>query len=174
MATFVKGVVLGLVGLGVVACTNQPTPTAGATDTKSDVLVGAWRSKVQFLDGPFAEAKDLEFLFVFNAGGTMTESSNYDGAPPVPPAYGVWKRVSDNKFELKYEYFNSQPPKAFTDIQNGGGWTPGGRGTILETVTVSADGKTFQSELTFELRDQSGKVIPGGGKAKCTGERMSF
>lgn len=172
MATFLKGVVLGLVGLSVTACSTPPTSMTA--ESKPDALVGAWRSKVQFLDGPFAEAKDLEFLFVFNAGGTMTESSNYDGAPPVPPAYGVWKKTSDEKFELKYEYFNSQPPKAFTDIASGGGWTPGGRGTITETVTVSADGKTFESDLNFELRDQAGKVIPGGGKAKCKGERIAF
>ena len=37
--------------------------------------------------------KDLEFMYVFNVGGTMTASSNYDGAPPVPPAYGVWRRA---------------------------------------------------------------------------------
>ena len=59
----------------------------------SPALVGAWKSNIQFKDGAFAEVKDLEFLYVFNAGGTMTESSNYDGSPPVPPAYGAWKEV---------------------------------------------------------------------------------
>jgi hypothetical protein len=53
-------------------------------------LPGSWRSKVQFEDGAFASIKDLEFMYVFNAGGTLTESSNYDGAPPVPPAYEIW------------------------------------------------------------------------------------
>jgi hypothetical protein len=40
-------------------------------------------------------------MYVFNTGGTMTESSNYDGAPPVPPAYGVWRSVGPNEFEAK-------------------------------------------------------------------------
>ena len=40
-------------------------------------LAGAWRGKVQFTSGAFAEIKDLEFMYAFNAGGTMTESSNY-------------------------------------------------------------------------------------------------
>ena len=56
---------------------------------RSDELVGAWRSNVQFKSGAFASITDLEFMYVFNAGGTLTESSNYDGVPPVPPAYGV-------------------------------------------------------------------------------------
>ncbi len=40
-------------------------------------LVGAWRGKIQFKTGTFSTIKDLEFMYVFNAGGTMTESSNY-------------------------------------------------------------------------------------------------
>ena len=51
-----------------------------------DDLVGAWKGKVQFKTGAFAAVTDLDFLYVFNAGGTMTESSNYDAAPPVTPA----------------------------------------------------------------------------------------
>ena len=68
--------------------------TAGCTANppgQQAPVVGAWRSKVQFETGALAGIKDLEFLYVFNAGGTLTESSNYDGAPPVPPAYGVWR-----------------------------------------------------------------------------------
>src|SRR4051812_3339242 len=57
----------------------------------SEPLEGAWRSRVQFSSGDFAPVKDLEFLYVFNRGGTMTESSNYDSLPPSPPAYGVWR-----------------------------------------------------------------------------------
>ena len=35
-----------------------------------------------------AAMKNLEFMYVFDADGTMTESSNYDSFPPGPPAYG--------------------------------------------------------------------------------------
>jgi hypothetical protein len=35
-------------------------------------LVGAWRSNIQFESGAFAEIKDLEFMYVFNVGGTPT------------------------------------------------------------------------------------------------------
>ena len=102
----------------------------------------------------------------------MTESSNYDGAPPVPPAYGIWQKVAENKFELHYEYFNSKPPAKFEDISRGAGWLPGGRGTIKEVVTISSDGKTFHSDIDFVLKDQYGKVIPGGGKAIGQGMRI--
>ena len=137
-------------------------------------LVGTWRSKVQFTSGPFAEAKDLEFFMVFNQGGTMTESSNYDAMPPVPPAYGIWRETGDRAYELRYEYFNSKPPKSFDEISGGGGWGVGGRGIIREKVTVAEDGKTFTSEIDFVLYDETGKQIPGGGKAVGKGERMEF
>ena len=70
--------------------TSTPAPDS------AEPLVGAWRSRIQFSSGDFAPVKDLEFLCVFNRGGTMTESSNYDSAPPVPPAYGVWRSTPRN------------------------------------------------------------------------------
>ena len=47
-------------------------------------LVGAWRSNLEFQTGTFASIKDLAFLYVFNEGGTMTESSW------LPSGYGVF------------------------------------------------------------------------------------
>lgn len=137
-------------------------------------LVGAWRSKVQFQTGPFAEAKDLEFLFSFNQGGTFTESSNYDGAPPVPPAYGAWRETGPNRFELKYVYFNSKAPGEFEEIKGGGGWMPNGHGEIKETITLAADGNSFDSSIDFVLYDATGKEIEGGGKAVGKGVRIGF
>jgi len=70
---------------------------AGCAPGRSDSnesLMGAWRSQVQFTSGPFATVRDLEFMYVVHADGTLTESSNYDAAPPVPPAYGVWRETS--------------------------------------------------------------------------------
>ncbi|MCK7527127.1 MAG: hypothetical protein MZV64_60720 [Ignavibacteriales bacterium] len=58
-------------------------------------LVGAWKGKVQFRTGMFAEVKDFEFMWVFNNGGTMTESSNYDAVPPTPPC--VWNMEEDRR-----------------------------------------------------------------------------
>src|SRR6266478_3224875 len=80
------------------------------SDASPGSLVGAWRGKVQFKTGAFAEVKDLEFLYVFNAGGTMTESSNYDAAPPVAPAYGIWKKMGGNEYEAKYEFYITRIP----------------------------------------------------------------
>src|SRR5215470_16575102 len=68
-------------------------------------LEGAWRASIQFADGALAPAKDLQFLYVFNPGGTLVESSNYDEAPPVPPAYGIWRSLGNRRFEAKYVFF---------------------------------------------------------------------
>src|SRR4051812_42743591 len=67
-----------LAGLFLVGCAGsekQPVNPVAA-----NALVGAWRSHVAFDSGAFANVKDLEFMYVFNAGGTMTESSNYDAS----------------------------------------------------------------------------------------------
>mgnify|MGYP001185016428 CR=1 FL=1 len=69
------------------------------TKNHTDNIVGAWKGKVQFKTGAFAAIKNWEFMWVFNEGGTMTESSNYDGVPPTPPAYGIWKKTGEKQYE---------------------------------------------------------------------------
>ena len=51
----------------------QPKPPA-ASETASPDLAGEWRAQLQFSSGAFASIKDLEFMYAFNQGGTMTES----------------------------------------------------------------------------------------------------
>lgn len=130
----------------------------------SSSLVGAWKSNIQFKDGAFEQVKDLEFLYVFNAGGTMTESSNYDGAPPVPPAYGVWRSVGGSVYEAKYVFYTTKPPAKIEELASGG-WGPAGHGELVERIAVSEDGKGFGSEIDLVLYDQKGKLVEGGGKA---------
>src|SRR4026207_587492 len=111
-------------------------------------LGGARRSSLQVTAGAFTSVKDLEFMYVFNAGGTLTESSNYDGAPPVPPAYGVWRTLGPNEFEAKYEFYVTAPapPEAF---KTGAGWLPSGRGVFTERITLAADGNSFTSTIRY-------------------------
>lgn len=137
-------------------------------------LTGAWRSRLQFKSGAFASIHDLEFLYVFNAGGTMTESSNYDGAPPVPPAYGVWRKLGPNQYEAHYEFYATKAPAKLEDLTGGGGWLPAGRGVLVERITLSADGGSFTSTLRYDALDAAGKPIEGGGEAEGHGARIAF
>lgn len=148
-------------------CTVKENSEAGG-------LVGAWRGKVQFKNGAFAAVKDLEFMYVFNAGGTMTESSNYDGAPPVPPAYGVWRKIGPGQFEARYEFYSTKSPSTFDDITKGGGWLPAGRGVFLERITISEDGRSFKSAMKCDAFDQTGKPVEGGGEAETVVARIDF
>ena len=136
--------------------------------------VGAWRGKVQFKSGPFASVKDLEFMYVFNEGGTMTESSNYDGAPPVPPAYGVWRKTGLGRFEAKYEFYSTKSPTSFDEIVRSGGWVPSGRGVLLERITLSEDGRSFKSTIMYRALDQAGKPIEVSGDAETDATRIDF
>ena len=144
--------------------------TVGATDSG---LAGAWRSSVQFESGAFASISNLEFMYVFNAGGTLTESSNYDGAPPVPPAYGVWREVGRNEFEARYEYF-ATAPSARDEFLKGAGWLPSGRGIFTERIKLSPDGQSFESIIRYHALDERGEPVEGGGNAKGKATRIGF
>lgn len=153
---------LALCSLAALAagCAPQPEP-----------LVGAWRSSVQFETGAFAQFRDMEFMYVFNAGGTMTESSNYDAAPPVPPAYGTWRKTGTNSYEATYEYYATTPAEASQFIK-GAGWMPAGRGLLTETITLGVDDKSFTSTLKYDAFDTKGKPADGGGTAKGSAVRI--
>lgn len=143
------------------------------TGQKAPALVGAWTTKVQFRTGAFAAVKDLEFMMVFNQGGTMTESSNYDGAPPVPPAYGIWRKMGGNRYQAKYVFYNPKAPIKFEDISSGGGWMPAGKGILLEDITLASNGGTYKSKLTLKMFDTSGKLTDTW-LGSCSGIRMKF
>ena len=166
---------LALVGL-LSACTAQaPGGPAPASQVVPPSLAGAWRASIDVKSGAFTAAKGLEFMYVFHADRTLTESSNYDAAPPVPPAYGVWRSVPGDGtvFEAKYEFFTTTaaPPDQF---KTGAGWLPAGRGVFTERITVAADGRTFSSAIRYDLFDGKGTSVAGGGDATGRGVRIDF
>lgn len=144
------------------------------TDGQDGALAGAWRARIQFANGPFAEVKDLEFMYVFNTGGTMTESSNYDAAPPVPPAYGIWRNIGPHLYEARYEFYATRPPNSSENLPASTGWLPAGRGVLVDTITVSEDGQSFSSRINYESFDQSGRNAQAGGNAVGRAERIEF
>jgi hypothetical protein len=158
----------------ILAPACSPSPSAESAKAAVSPLVGAWQSNVTFTTGAFVTMKELRFLYSYNAGGTMTESSNYDGVPPVPPAYGVWKEVGPNKFETKYVFFTTKPPSALQEITSGGGWMPTGHGVLTETITLSADGNSLTSTIHWDAFDMAGKPVAGGGDGTTQGTRISF
>ncbi len=153
---------------------RQPAP-AGLAATPGDAdVTGAWRARVQFHTGALAGLKDLEFMYVFNTAGTMIESSNYDGAPPVPPAYGVWRRTGPGTFAAHYEFYSTRAPASFAEIAGGGGWLPAGRGVLVERITLAADGRSFTSAIAYTAFDPAGKPVEGGGEGTVSGARIGF
>ena len=164
------GVVSGLLAGG---CAGAAASRA-RDQSGHDMLVGAWRGRVQFRAGPFAAVKDLEFMYVFNVGGTMTESSNYDASPPVPPAYGVWRAVGPGQFEAKYAFYQTKAPSAFDDIAKGNGWSPAGWGVLVEKIALAPDGKFFKSTIHLQMFDDAGQPTGGRQVAETQASRMDF
>jgi hypothetical protein len=164
-----RSLILALALASLASCSRAPEPAS------APALIGAWRSSVQFSGGVLGSVKDLEFLYVFNEGGTMTESSNYDGAPPVAPAYGEWRPTgSPGAFEAKYTFFTTGPPSDVKLLASGGGWLPTGSGVLTERIAVAADGRSFNSRMTLEMFDKIGKPIAGGGEATAHATREGF
>jgi hypothetical protein len=154
------------------SCGGASSPAA--LPSERDSLVGAWRSQIHFSGGALAQMKGLEFMYVFNEGGTMTESSNYDGAPPVPPAYGLWRKSGPRQFEAKYVFYSTKPPENLEEIVKGGGWLPAGHGVLLERITLSEDGVTFESRIAYTAFDPAGEPVPGAGEGQGRGVRIRF
>ncbi|MBL1210932.1 hypothetical protein [Geminocystis sp. GBBB08] len=146
----------------------------GKDINNQDHIIGQWRSQIQFSTGAFASIKNLEFMYVFNYGGTMIESSNYDAAPPVPPAYGIWRKIDSKKFEIKYEYYATQPPDKAKIEHIWGGWLPSTRGVLSEIITLADDNETFNSTIKYEAFDQNGNIVEGGGIATGKGIKLKF
>jgi hypothetical protein len=153
-------------------CRETAAPAAAEAASR-DSLVGAWRSQIRFSGGTLAEMKDLEFMYVFNLGGTMTESSNYDAAPPGPPAYGTWRKSGPRQFEAKYLFYSTKPPATVEELAKNG-WSPSGHGVLTEKILLSDDGKTFKSTMTYAAFGPDGKAVEGAGAGTGTGTRMDF
>ena len=110
-------------------------------------------------------------MYVFNAGGTLTESSNYDGAPPVPPAYGIWREIGPREYEATYEYFSTAPAEAAAFLK-AAAWLPAGHGVFSETIKIADDGRSFTSTLRYEALDANGKPTGDGGTARGQAVRI--
>jgi len=158
----------------ITGCSTAPSPQPSVA-ADAPQLVGAWRSKVTFRSGPLAEMKGLEFLYAYNAGGTMTESSNYDEAEnSSPPAYGVWKQINARTFETKYLFYTTQAPGPGDGTKGNRDWWPAGHGELAETITMADDGQTYTSTITLALFDRTNAPIAGGGQGTGAGARIGF
>jgi hypothetical protein len=159
--------------LVITACNDGQPSRAGISD-QSDMLVGAWRSKIEFRGGPLAGMKDLEFLHSYNAGGTMTESSNYDEAPnSSPPAYGIWRQTASKQFQTKYVFYTTK--EQTLDGVRGSDWWPAGHGVLTEVITLSADGQSYSSTIKLVTYDTAGGLVPNGsGEGTGSGTRIVF
>ncbi len=149
-------------------CASRPGPAPGAA-ADADQLVGAWRTRITFQGGALAEMQGLEFLSVYNAGGTMTESSNYDEASnSSPPAYGAWKQTGPGRYETRYVFWTTQAAGPGEGARGNSDWWPAGHGVLTESITLAADGRTYTSTIHLDLFDRADQPVSGGGDG--TGE----
>ena len=154
---------------------NGAAPPVNNDAPQEISLAGAWRSKIHFNEGILAAVPDLEFLYAYNAGGTMTESSNYDeAANSSPPAYGVWKKTGPSQFETKYLFYQTRAPVPADGPGNDNAWLPAGHGVLTEIITLSSDKNSYTSTIKYESFDKNNKPISGGGEGTGAATRIVF
>jgi hypothetical protein len=92
----------------------------------------------------------------------------------MPPAYGEWRPTGAGRFEAKYTFFTTRPPSDVKSLVTGGGWLPAGSGVLTERITLAADGRSYDSQLTLEMFDMAGRPVAGGGEATVHATRAGF
>ena len=169
-----RALLLVALATAVITAACAKDQSSGDTAPSEATLVGAWRSKIVFQNGALAGVKDLEFMYAYNAGGTMTESSNYDeAANSSPPAYGIWKQISPRTFQTNYVFFTTKEPASGAGSPKGD-WWPAGHGVLTETITLSADGQTYTSTIKLATFDTNGAPVAGAGEGTGAGKRIVF
>jgi hypothetical protein len=53
-------------------------------------------------------------------------------------------------------------------------WSPAGHGDLIEKITLSDDGKSYTSTITYAAFDQTGEPVEGGGEGNGEGFGMGF
>jgi hypothetical protein len=137
-----------LIAISLIACTQAPTPSP---------MKGAWESHVAFTGGALRADEESAISLCLQRRRNDDRVIELRRRPPDPPAYGVWKEVSPNRFQLKYIFYVTKPPSRFEELVGGQGWLPNGHGVITEDITLSADGNSWQSKIHWDAFDMDGK-----------------
>jgi len=115
-------------------------------------LVGTWNADVDANDPTNPPA-----LFIFTSDGIYSEI-DADGTT----LYGAWKATGANTAELTALGYQSDQNGAF-----------GGTITIRATITVGADGQSFQAPYTIEFTTSDGHTSGQAGPGLATGVRIN-
>jgi hypothetical protein len=119
----------------------QQSPLS-ATEDANDSIVGLWH--VRFLSGGLLYDEGFD---QWHSDGS--EILNDNGVPPAQGnvCLGVWKKVGSRTFKLKHPAWN---------------WDANGNlvGTLIirESVTLDADGDSYQGTFTFDFYDLNGNL----------------
>ena len=92
----------------------------------------------------------------------------------MTPAYGVWQKTGPRQYKAKYVYYWTKAPAALDEITKGGGWSTGGHGVLTQTITLSEDGDSFDSTISYEVFDQAGKPTDPASEASAKGARIKL
>lgn len=149
-----------------------------AQDQGQQPIVGAWQTTILPVpDGP--QFPPFPGLLNINADGTVMESDGANAAlslsPPNPfcdctivaldQGHGVWKKVTDSKYEIKY----------IQVIVNTNDSTLVATNTLQFTVDLASGSSQFKGPGSFLLADSHGMPIQGfSGPEQMMAQRIAI
>mgnify|MGYP003693612545 CR=1 FL=1 len=92
----------------------------------------------------------------------MTESSNYDGAPPVPPAYGVLAQDGPRRIRTEIRVLLDRHLRRSRPSSRAQAGCLPAAAVFTETIKLAADGQSFTSTMRHEAFDAKGNPADGG------------
>ena len=124
--------------------------SASASAPQASPLKGLWDSQVTLTDCQGHTLAVFRAFELFNAGGTLTSTDN---TPPTGhgPGLGTWHRANGHTYEAPFQFFNFNSDGSFAGVQK-----------IDRDITLSADGYSYTSVVTFQTLDPDGNVVFSG------------
>ena len=146
--------IAGLLGQ---ACNSGPANAQ--TPEPVDPIQGAWISQVVITDCNGTTLRQFQALNLFHDGGTVTDTDNQ---PPAThgPGLGIWQSQGSRTYSSTFQFYRF----------NADG-TVAGANKVQRTITLGADGSSFNSTITVSVLNPAGTQV-GSSCGTETAARM--
>jgi len=147
MKTMIRKSIVSLAMTALLALTVAP---ASVSAQEPPSLAGVWNSEVTLTDCNGNTLRVFRATVMFIQDGSLVSTDN---APPTShgPGLGRWRHLSGRNYGALFQFFNFNPDGSYAGLQK-----------IRRKITLSADGNSYTSVVTFESFDPNGNLLFSG------------
>ena len=136
-----------LVACSLVTINAAGTPPIGGA--QGGRLQGTWDNQVTIIDCQTGNPiTTFQSLIVFNAGGTLTETTAGTAPAMRTAGEGVWRHITDNTYAFRFKHFRFDAQNVLT------GWN-----IIQAEASLDAAGNVYTSSATVEVYNPNGVLV---------------